>query len=253
MTTLRWTRKGDADGRAHGCVECGESELRRDGTVLLLESVVEADLQHRKPTPQIQGALLGSFTCAELGLRATVDDERKPAGRQLWITLDERDFDLSDPHRAPDSLSRKTIGVEPLLAERMWVLQPAPSPLRRRDRGHDSPQSVAGEFLHLRGFEVEPIGRSPDGLELEDVGALPGSPCLDRHLMARAEPDRLCTTVFLRVHARRGAHPGTHSLCPAAPQATGCLSADEVVQFLKVVSSLKSRAALTTEYAAGLS
>src|ERR1700722_19961204 len=39
--------------------------------------------------------------------------------------------------------------------------------------------------------------------------------------MAGTEPDRLCTTVFLRRDARRGADPGAHSLCAAAPQAAG--------------------------------
>src|ERR1700722_13021677 len=39
--------------------------------------------------------------------------------------------------------------------------------------------------------------------------------------MAGAEPDRLCATVFLRRHARRGAHPGAHSLCARTAQAAG--------------------------------
>src|SRR4051812_18422882 len=39
--------------------------------------------------------------------------------------------------------------------------------------------------------------------------------------MAGAEPDRLCATVFLRRHARRGADPGAHSLCARTAQAAG--------------------------------
>ena len=57
---------------------------------------------------------------------------------------------------------------------------------------------------------------------------------------------------FSRRHARRGAHPGAHSLCARTRKLPVVLSADEVVQFLEAVSSLKSRAALTTAYAAGL-
>src|SRR3979409_754374 len=114
----------------------------------------------------------------------------------------------------------------------MWGLEPTPSdrsiemadlsPLRRRmiedmtvrnlspatQRSYISAVSQLGRYF----------GRAPDRLELEDVRGLPGASGLDRHLMAGTEPDRLCTTVFLRRHARRGAHPGAYSLCAAAPR-----------------------------------
>ena len=123
------------------------------------------------------------------------------------------------------------------------------------DRGHDRPQSVTCDttILHQCGFEVQPLFRQISG----PVGAgrrprLPGASGLDRHFMAGAEPDRVCATVFLRRHARRGADPGAHSLCARTRKLPVVLSADEVMQFLEAVSSLKSRAALTTAYAAGL-
>lgn len=39
--------------------------------------------------------------------------------------------------------------------------------------------------------------------------------------MAGAEPDRLCATVFVRRHARRGADAGAHSLCARTAKAAG--------------------------------
>src|SRR5712672_2015092 len=115
----------------------------------------------------------------------------------------------------------------------MWVLEPTPSdrsikmadlsPLRRRMIEDMTVRNLspATQILHQCGFEVQPLFRQISG----SVGAgrcprLPGASGLDRHLMAGAEPDRLCATVFLRRHARRCAHPGTHSLCPRTPQAT---------------------------------
>ena len=79
------------------------------------------------------------------------------------------------------------------------------------------------------------FGRSPDRLELEDVRAFQGASGLDRNLMAGTEPDRLCTTVFLRRHARRGAHPGAYSLCAAD------LSNSLIVQLGTVTEELNRR------------
>ena len=70
--------------------------------------------------------------------------------------------------------------------------------------------------------------------------------------MTWAEPDRLRLAFLLRRYARRGSRPRAHPLRAGAAQLPIVLSADEVVRFLEAVSSLKSRAALTTAYAAGL-
>ena len=70
--------------------------------------------------------------------------------------------------------------------------------------------------------------------------------------MAGAEPDRLCAAVLLRRDARRGEIPERIVYARTPRKLPVVLSADEVVRFLEAVSSLKSRAALTTAYAAGL-
>ncbi|WP_315850553.1 tyrosine-type recombinase/integrase [Sphingobium sp. B2] len=65
--------------------------------------------------------------------------------------------------------------------------------------------------------------------------------------MAIAEPDRVRIALFLWGEIpERIAYARTRRKLPAI------LSPDEVVRFLEAVPSLKSRAALTTAYAAGL-
>ncbi|MET4348885.1 site-specific integrase [Bradyrhizobium sp. RT9a] len=95
------------------------------------------------------------------------------------------------------------------------------------------------------------FGRSPDRLELEDVRAF------QVHLVSTgiswpALNQIVCALVFLRRHARRGAHPGAHSLCARTAQAAGRSQRRRSGSVPRGVSSLKSRAALTTAYAAGL-
>jgi integrase len=71
-----------------------------------------------------------------------------------------------------------------------------------------------------------------------------------RHLMADAGPDCLRAAVFYGVMLGAAAVP--ERIRRGSPSKLSVvLSADEVVQFLGAVPSLKSRAALTTAYAAG--
>ena len=70
--------------------------------------------------------------------------------------------------------------------------------------------------------------------------------------MAGAEPDRLCATVFLGVTLDEALIPERIPYARQPLKLPVVLSADEVVQFLQAVSSLKSRAPLTAAYAAGL-
>ena len=67
-----------------------------------------------------------------------------------------------------------------------------------------------------------------------------------------AEPGRLRVAVLLRRDAGPGDDPGAHPYAREPRKLPTVLSADEVVRFLESVSSLKSRVALTTAYAAGL-
>ena len=133
------------------------------------------------------------------------------------------------------------------------------SPLRRRMiEGHDRPQSVAGDtaIRRARGGEVQSfLGRlALDRLGLEDVRAFQVHLVHQRGSQAAsAEPDGLRSAVFLWCYARP-----LVTIPQPIPDAREprklpvVLSADEVVRFLEAVPSLKTRAALTTAYAAGL-
>jgi Phage integrase family len=144
---------------------------------------------------------------------------------------------------------------------RMTFLRPPKQASRRRVEdmtgGHDGPQSVAGDATIRRsgGLEVEPLfwsiagsagpGRCP---------RLPGSPGVDRDLLAGFEPDRLRAALLLRTALRFG-HGEIPERIPYArePRKLPVVpSADEVVRFLEAVPSLKTRAALMTADAAGL-
>jgi hypothetical protein len=67
--------------------------------------------------------------------------------------------------------------------------------------------------------------------------------------MAWSQPDRLRLTLLLRSHARRGGRSGAYPYARGPRKLPVVFSADEVVLFLEAVSTLKSRAALTTAYA----
>ena len=56
------------------------------------------------------------------------------------------------------------------------------------------------------------FGKSPEQLDLEDV-RFPGPSCLDGHLVARSQPDRVRLALLLRRHARRGGRSRAYPLC----------------------------------------
>ena len=81
---------------------------------------------------------------------------------------------------------------------------------------------------------------------------LPGASGVDRHFVAGAEPDGLRAAVLLWRDARPGEIPERIPYAREPRKLPVVLNADEVVRFLEAVPSLKTRAALTTAYAAGL-
>ena len=95
------------------------------------------------------------------------------------------------------------------------------------------------------------FGRSPDRLTPEDVHAF------QVHLVSTGISwpglnQIVCALrFFYGVTLGQATFPSA-SLRARTAQTAGCVQRDEVVQFLEAVSSLKSRAALTTAYAAGL-
>jgi site-specific recombinase XerD len=96
------------------------------------------------------------------------------------------------------------------------------------------------------------FGRSPDKLGLEDVRAF------QVHLVSMGISWAGLNQIVCALRFFYGVTLGEADVPERIPYAREprklpvVLSADEVVQFLEAVSSLKSRAALTTAYAAGL-
>jgi integrase/recombinase XerD len=96
------------------------------------------------------------------------------------------------------------------------------------------------------------FGRSPDRLELEEVRAF------QVHLVSTGISWPALNQIVCALRFFYGVTLGEALIPERIPYAREprklpvVLSADEVVQFLEAVSSLKSRAALTTAYAAGL-
>jgi integrase len=96
------------------------------------------------------------------------------------------------------------------------------------------------------------FGRSPDKLELEDVRAF------QVHLVSTgiswASLNQIVCALrfFYGVTLSEALIPERIPYAREPRKLPVVLSADEVVQFLEAISSLKSRAALTTAYAAGL-
>jgi integrase/recombinase XerD len=96
------------------------------------------------------------------------------------------------------------------------------------------------------------FGKSPDKLELEDVRAF------QVHLVSTGISWPGLNQIVCALRFFYGVTLGEALIPERIPYAREphrlpvVLSADEVVQFLEAVSSLKSRAALTTAYAAGL-
>src|SRR5271157_5483345 len=123
------------------------------------------------------------------------------------------------------------------------------------DRGHDDPQSVAGDatILHPRLAKFSRyFGRSPDRLGLEDVRAT------QVHLASKGVAWGSLNQVvcalrfFYGVTLDQATIPERIAYAREPRKLPTVLSADEVVRFLESVSSLKARVALTTAYAAGL-
>lgn len=73
-----------------------------------------------------------------------------------------------------------------------------------------------------------------------------------RPIVAGLEPGSLCPAVLLCRHAWSCRDTGAHSLCPHTAKLPTVLSGDEIVRFLEVVASLRTRTALTTTYSGGL-
>src|SRR3981081_4513177 len=133
----------------------------------------------------------------------------------------------------------------------MWVVEPTPSdrslemadlsPLRRRMIEDMTVRNLSPATQRSYISAVSKLsryfGRSPDRLELEDVRAF------QRHVGCIALSGRTLGEALIPERIPYARQP---LKLPVV------LSADEVVQFLEAVSSLKSRAALTTAYAAGL-
>ena len=123
------------------------------------------------------------------------------------------------------------VGVKVLLPERMGCRNPlsdrrfsdgydepsAPT----HDRGHDDPQSVAGDaaILRPRGFEVQRIFSSlarparPGG-----CSGLSGASGFEGRRLGVAEPGRLRLALLLRRDARRTDDPGADRLRPRTAQ-----------------------------------
>ena len=123
------------------------------------------------------------------------------------------------------------------------------------DRGHDGPQSVAGDaaIVHPRGGEVQPVfGCSPDQPDVEDVRAY------QVQLVARGISWPALNQIVCALRFFYGTTLGRTELPERIAYAREphklllVLGADEVVRFLEAMPGLKSRTALTTAYAAGL-
>ena len=125
------------------------------------------------------------------------------------------------------------------------------------DRGHDDPQSVAGDaaILPLCGLEVQPtfwsLARSAPASKQDARAYLV-------HLTSKGFAwsslnQTVCALRFLYgVTLAQTTIVDRISFAREPRKLPTVLSADEVVRFLEAVSSLKARVALTTAYAAGL-
>ena len=123
------------------------------------------------------------------------------------------------------------------------------------DRGHDGPQHVAGDaaILRQRGLEVQPIFRQvARAAEPGRRPRFPGS-LVSTGISWPGLNQIVCALrFFYGVTLGEAAVPERIPYAREPRKLPIVLSADEVVRFLEAVSSLKSRAALTTAYAAGL-
>ena len=130
------------------------------------------------------------------------------------------------------------------------------SPLRRRMIEDMTVRNLSPatqrSYVHAVAKFGRFFGRSPDRLDLEDVRTF------QVHLVAGgiswpALNQTVCALRFLYgVTLRQSDLPERIPYAREPQKLPVVLGADEVVRFLEAVPSLKSRAALTTAYAAGL-
>jgi integrase/recombinase XerD len=130
------------------------------------------------------------------------------------------------------------------------------SPLRRRMTEDLTVRNLSPatqrSYLHAVTKFSRYFGRSPDRLDLEDVRAF------QVHLVSTgiswpALNQTVCALrFFYGVTLRHGEIPERIPYAREPRRLPVVLNADEVVRFLEAVPSLKTRAALTTAYAAGL-
>jgi len=130
------------------------------------------------------------------------------------------------------------------------------SPLRRRMIEDMTVRNLSPatqrSYVHAVAKFSRYFGCSPDRLDLEDVRAF------QVHLVANgiswaALNQTVCALrFFYGVTLRHGEVPERIPYAREPRKLPVVLSADEVVRFLEAVPSLKTRAALTTTYAAGL-
>ena len=130
------------------------------------------------------------------------------------------------------------------------------SPLRRRMIEDMTVRNLSPatqrSYIHAVSKFSRYFGRSLDKLELEDVRAF------QVHLASKGVFWGSLNQAVCALRFFHGVRPGQATIPERIPYAREprklptVLSADEVVQFLESVSSLKARVALTTAYAAGL-
>jgi integrase/recombinase XerD len=131
----------------------------------------------------------------------------------------------------------------------------AVSPLRRRmidDMMLRNLSPARAVLLHAVTKFSRFFGRSPDRLGLEDVRAFQVY-LVSQGISWPSLNQTVCALrFFYGVTLNRGEIPERIGYARTPRKLPAILSPDEVVRFLEAVPSLKSRAALTTAYAAGL-
>ena len=132
----------------------------------------------------------------------------------------------------------------------------AVSPLRRRMIDdmmlRNLSPATQRSYLHAVTKFSRYFGRSPDRLGLEDVRAFQVY-LVSQGISWPSLNQTVCALrFFYGVTLNRGEIPERIAYARTPRKLPAILSPDEVVRFLEAVPSLKSRAALTTAYAAGL-
>lgn len=132
----------------------------------------------------------------------------------------------------------------------------AVSPLRRRMIDDMMLRNLSSatqrSYLHAVTKFSRHFGRSPDRLGLEDVRAFQVY-LVSQGISWPSLNQTVCALrFFYGVTLNRGEIPERIAYARTPRKLPAILSPDEVVRFLEAVLSLKSRAALTTAYAAGL-